>query len=108
MYQQTEQSAHSGANIFAKYKAKTGNEEDALLKGQVISAKADAQGKHKIIDRCKYCGKEDEFFKTPAVMENHIKNLCKMTTKCQFCNDLVEAKELKDHWLNHCRKGPFA
>ena len=108
MYQQTEQSAHSGANIFAKYKAKTGNEEDALLKGQVISAKADAQGKHKIIDRCKYCGKEDEFFKTSAVMENHIKNLCKMTTKCQFCNGLVEAKELKDHWLNHCRKGPFA
>lgn len=92
--------------MFAKSKARKGDEKEALAKGQSISAKPNANGKFEITDHCPYCLKEDKAFNEPAVMENHIKNLCKMTTKCPYCNDLVETPELKDHWLLHCKKGP--
>ena len=56
---------------------------------------------------CKYCGKQDKYFKEPAVIQNHIKNKCKSLTNCKYCNDLIEVKELKSHWLYHCKKGHF-
>ena len=59
-------------------------------------------GKFEIVDVCKYCNKHDKYFKEPAVMQNHIKKKCKMLTNCKYCNDLVEAKELKSHLLYHC------
>jgi len=67
-----------------------------------------ADGKFPIIDVCPYCQKHDPYFKEPAVIQNHIKNKCKMLTNCVYCKELVEAPELKDHWLRHCKQGPFS
>jgi hypothetical protein len=47
-----------------------------------ISLEPAKDGKYLIVDICKYCGKQDKFFKEDAVMKNHIKNKCKMITAC--------------------------
>lgn len=104
---QTMTGANAGSSLITKNADKFGDENKAFDKGQIVSLEPGPDGKFAIVDMCRYCGKQDPFFKEPAVMQNHIKNKCKMTTNCTYCHDLIEASELKDHLLNHCKKGTF-
>jgi hypothetical protein len=67
-----------------------------------VSLQPGPDGKFPIVDVCPYCQKEDKYFKEPSVIQNHIKNKCLVLTNCKHCLDLVEASELKEHYLNHC------
>mmetsp|Transcript_12812 Transcript_12812/g.21684 ORF Transcript_12812/g.21684 Transcript_12812/m.21684 type:complete len:296 (+) Transcript_12812:1555-2442(+) len=104
---QTLSQVNSGQPIQAKYFDSTGDYNDAFKRGVKISLEPAADGKYKIVDVCRYCGKQDEFFKEEAVMRNHIKNKCKMISKCPHCSDLIEASEMKEHWLKHCKAKSF-
>ena len=73
-----------------------------MSKGLKISLEPNPDGKYEIVEVCKYCDKQDPYFKEVPIIHNHVKNRCKMLTNCKYCHDLVEAPELKDHYLNHC------
>lgn len=98
--------ANLGSSIQKKFLDKTGDAEYALTKGLKISLAPGPDGKYEIVDTCQYCNKQDNLFKERAIFENHVKNRCKMIVNCQYCHDLVEAPEFKDHRLHHCKKGP--
>ena len=100
IFSQTMTQINQGRGLFEKF----GDENKAMEKGQKISLEPGPDGKYEIVDICKYCEKHDEYFKEPSVIQNHIKNKCKMLTNCKFCRELVEVVELKEHWLFHCKK----
>lgn len=83
--QQTLVTANSGTSIQSKYPSKAGGSDEHLARGLRISLEPGPDGKYDIVDACRYCEKQDEYFKEPAVMQNHIKNRCKLIAECPYC-----------------------